>query len=297
MRLLHLVGREELGVGELVQVLQLPQSTVSRHLKVLKDAGWIRRRADGSAAWFRLVGADDEEPPGASRVALWDVVRSAHEPSEQAREDGERLAAVLDARRVDSRTFFGRVHGQWDALRTELYGTSFVVPALLGLLPDGLVVAELGCGTGQNLVHLASVASTVIGVDREARMLEAARVRTGDLPNVELRQGGLEDLPLADAEVDAALCVLVLHHVPDLRTAFAEIARAVRPGGTVAVTDMRAHQRTAYRDTMGHAHLGFTEADVRAALPPSLVVRRWADLPADPGAHGPALFTAVLTRR
>ena len=106
-------------------------------------------------------------------------------------EDVERLEAVLEARSVDSHTFFGRMHAQWDALRTELFGTSFILPALLGLLPGDPVVAELGCGTGPNLVALAPVASRVIGIDREARMLDAARQRVEGIPNVELRQAVL----------------------------------------------------------------------------------------------------------
>lgn len=291
VRLLTLLEQEELSVGELVQILQTPQSTVSRHVKVLTTRGWVSRRAAGSASWLRM--ADLVGTP----LALWSVVREAWRAESQAREDAERLATVIDARRTDSHSFFGRMHARWDALRTELFGTSFILPALLGLLPDEPVVAELGCGTGPNLVALAPVVSRAIGIDREARMLDAARERVRNIENVELRQGGLEDLPLLDAEVDAALCVLVLHHVPDLRRAFAEMARAVRPGGRIAITDMRQHDRTAYRDTMGHAHLGFSPDDIEAVLPDALCLRSWHPLPPDPDVRGPALFTAVVARR
>lgn len=292
LRLLALLGDEELSVSELTQITQLPQSTVSRHLRTLKDAVWVRRRAEGNSGWFRQPRM---LPPQAA--ALWEVVSTRHADTPGAGEDRERLKAVLEARRVDSPTFFGRMHGQWDGLRTELYGTSFVIPALLGLLPGEQVVVELGCGTGPNLPPLATCVGKVIGVDREARMLDAARERTADLSNVELRLGGLEALPLHDGEADQALCVLVLHHVEDLAAAFIEIARVVRPGGQVAITDMRLHRRTAYRDTMGHVHLGFDEATLVACLPSELTLVRWRELPVDPDAQGPGLFSATLERK
>ncbi|MEZ4321467.1 MAG: metalloregulator ArsR/SmtB family transcription factor [Myxococcota bacterium] len=292
VRLLFLLADEELAVGELVQVLQLPQSTVSRHLKALKDASWIRRRAEGSAGWFRM-----QDPLEADARDLWAVVQPRHRATTQASEDLERRAAVLEARRVDSTTFFGRMHAQWDALRTELFGESFIIPALLGLMPDLQTVVELGCGTGPNLVALAPTAQRIIGVDREARMLDAARERTKAHANIELRQGGLEDLPLQTGEAQLALCILVLHHVPDLRAAFSEMNRVVAPGGRVAITDMRRHSRTAYRDTMGHAHLGFDADTLVSELPAGLELHRWTDLPADPASQGPGLFTAVLARR
>jgi ArsR family transcriptional regulator len=292
VRLLTVLEAEELAVGELVQILQLPQSTVSRHLKVLTTRGWVVRRTEGAGAWLRM--ADDLSSPVRQ---IWAVVRADWLADPRAREDRERLVAVLEARRVDSRTFFGRMHTQWDALRTELFGTSFILPALLGLLPDDPVVAELGCGTGPNLVALAPVCSRVIGIDREERMLDAARERIADHPTIELRQGGLEDLPLDDDEVNAALCVLVLHHVEDLAGAFVEMERAVKPGGRIAITDMRQHDRTAYRDRMGHAHLGFSAAMLQDALPPGLRLKTWTDLRPDPDVRGPALFTAVVERR
>lgn len=289
VRLLALLDQEELSVGELVQVLQLPQSTVSRHLKQLREAGWIRRRAEGSAGWFKTVEA-------LPYPELWRVVLTAHDEESGAAEDRERLAAVLTARAIDSSTFFRGMHAQWDALRSQLFGESFITPALLALLPPEAIVAELGCGTGPNLVDLAPCVRQVIGIDREALMLDAARKRTEGLDNIDLRAGGLEDLPLADAEIDLALCVLVLHHVPDVQGAFAEMARALRPGGRVAITDMRRHDRTAYRDTMGHAHLGFDPDDLVAALPSELELLRYSPLTPDPEMQGPPLFTAVVRR-
>lgn len=290
VRLLAALEQEELSVGELVRVVQLPQSTVSRHLKALQVAGWVARRAEGTAGWFRL---EAREVPEAA-LQIWAVVRGAFVGSLQAGEDRARLEAVREARQVDASTFFGRMHAQWDALRTELFGDDFVLPTLLSLLPRGLVLADLGCGTGEVLALLAPAVERVIGVDREQAMLKAAAQRCQGLGNVELRQGGLEDLPLADGEVDGALLMLVLHHVEEPVRALAE-ARRVVGDGVVVVCDMQAHNRVDYRHTMGHVHLGFDAADLRDwAGMAGLRVRSVRALPPAQDAQGPPLFLAVL---
>lgn len=291
IRLLSALRSEELAVGELVRVVQLPQSTVSRHLKALLVAGWIQRRADGTSSWLRL---DLDGVPEAARQ-LWTIVAGDFDGGLQHAEDQARLDAVLEARRVDSRTFFGREHARWDALRAELFGRAFLLPTLLSLLPGDLVVADLGCGTGEAVHLLAPSVGQVIGVDREQAMLEAAAVRCLGLSNVALRQGGLEDLPLCDGEVDAALLMLVLHHVDDVGRALIEVARVLRPGGRAVVLDMLAHGREDYRHTMGHVHLGFDEAGLaELACEAGLVVHGQRALAPTPDAQGPPLFLTVL---
>jgi ArsR family transcriptional regulator len=135
----------------------------------------------------------------------------------------------------------------------------------------------------------------VIGVDREAAMLDAARQRTVGCDNVTLVQGPLEALPLADTCLDVALCMLVLHHVPEPELALVEAARVLRSGGHLVLLDMDAHTREEYRRTMGHQHLGFSRSTLQAlADRAGLTVLTWRLLPADPAAQGPALFLAVL---
>jgi 2-polyprenyl-3-methyl-5-hydroxy-6-metoxy-1,4-benzoquinol methylase len=292
IRLLANLEREELGVGELCRVVQLPQSTVSRHLKALQVAGWIRRRAEGTSGLFRA----EVEAVAPERRRLWEVVRDAHLATLQAEEDRLRLVAVV-ASRADGETFFTRMHGEWDALRRTLFGESFLLPAIASLLPAEWTVADLGCGTGPALVELAPVVRRVIGVDREEKMLEAAAERVRGLSNVELRQGGLEALPLDDGEIDAATCTLVLHHVPDVRAVFTEIRRALVPGGRCAVVDMVAHDRGDWRHTMGHAHLGFDRDSLETlARGAGLSLPSFRLLPPAPEAQGPPLFVAVLAR-
>lgn len=289
VRLLRLLEVEELNVGELSRVVQLPQSTVSRHLKDLLDHGWLVRRREGTSANFAVA---DDLPDDAR--SLWELVKASTDDDHA--DDGLRLASVLAARDVDSRTFFGRVAGSWTELRRELFGTSFLTPALLSLLPPDEVVVDLGCGPGDVLALLAPVAGRLIGVDREPAMLDAARLRLGGGASVELREGALEAPPLAPGEVDVALLMLVLHHVDEPDVVLRAVSPALSPRGRVVVVDMVAHDRDDYRRRMGHKHLGFAEDTLVAyAAGAGLRVRRWQVLPPDPEGTGPALFVAVLT--
>ncbi len=289
VRLLRLLEGEELTVGELVRVLQVPQPTVSRHLKQLRQQGWVDRRASGTASLFRM-GAVDQEARG-----LWSLVRARVD--EAYAEDSARLATVVALRTVDSRTFFERVGGDWDALRRQLFGDGYALPALLSLFPDDLVVADLGCGTGAVLAALAPHVRRVIGVDREQAMLDAARTRVGDSTNVELATGTLDALPIQDASVDAALCMLVLHHVESLAPVFTEVQRILCPGGRLVVLDIDEHDREEYRETMGHVHRGFG-ADALDALAEAAGLARVSQrvLPVEAEALGPPLRLATYDR-
>src|SRR5688572_16697153 len=145
LRLLRLLERHELGVAEVCHVLQLPQSTVSRHLKVLGDQGWIRGRSKGTANLYRMTL--DGSAPAARR--LWLLTREQTEGWATVQHDQLRLARLL-AERQPSSAFFAGAAGKWDRLRAELYGTAFAQSALHALLPSHWVVADLGCGTGQS---------------------------------------------------------------------------------------------------------------------------------------------------
>lgn len=292
-RILRVIEREEFGVGELCRVLQLPQSTVSRHLKVLLVHGWLHRRTEGPSA--RVSLAADTLDSEAARI--WPLVRDDPGSALTAAEDLARLESVLAQREVDSKAFFGRVAARWDALRDDLFGQAFTLPTLLSLLPPDWTVVDLGCGTGETVARLAQVVRRVVGVDQEANMLDAARTRVAGRDNVELLAGELSALPLPDACADAALLLLVLHHLADPVAALAEARRVLRPGGLVVVLDMVAHDRVEYRQTMGHQHLGFTAQAVRDhAAAAGLDVLDLSRLPPDPGAQGPALFVARLAR-
>ncbi|HZN55940.1 MAG TPA: metalloregulator ArsR/SmtB family transcription factor [Candidatus Polarisedimenticolaceae bacterium] len=293
-RLLLVLERNELTVGELCSVVQAPQSTVSRHLKALSDAGWLSSRADGTNRRYAMAASGLDAP----LRALWLLVRKETAGTLAAQHDERRLGHVLAARRSRSEEFFRAGAAQWDRLRDELFGRRFFMPALLGLLDEDAVVADLGCGTGQAVDALAPFVSRVIAVDASASMLRAAKKRLAAHANVDLRLGTLEALPVDDASLDAATLFLVLHHVADPSVALGEVARALKPGGRLVLVDMLPHDRDEYRAQMGHLWLGFAEADVERLLGEAgFGGVRHVPLPSDPRAKGPALFAARAVRR
>lgn len=291
LRIGRLLAAQELSVGELSRVLQAPQSTVSRHLRVLSEAGWLARRADGTATFYRL--SDAELEPGMR--GLWVAVAGQFDQDDATlAEDDRRVQSVLAERRTDSLAFFGRVAGQWDAVRQEMFGDSFAAQALLAFLPAEWEVADLGCGTGFASEALAQVVKRVVCVDQSGPMLDAARKRLRDFDNVEFMQGPIEALPLEDACVDAALCMLVLHYLDSPQDGICEMRRVLRPGGRALIVDMFAHGRGEYRNTMGHKHLGFAPEQIEAFCREAGFDQvRIIPLPSNPEAKGPGLFAAV----
>lgn len=292
-RMLVLLEKHELTVGELCAVLQMPQSTVSRHLKTLADDDWVTSRRDGTSRFYSM--AVDDLDPAAGR--LWPLIREHVEATTAARHDDKRLGSILNRRRAKSQAFFASAARQWDDLREDLFGDTFYLWAVLGLIDPNLVVGDLGCGTGQLSETIAPFVKKVVAVDASADMLEAARTRLGAMKNVDLRQGDLETMPIENGELQAAMLSLVLHYSPDPARALAEVARVLRPGGRVLVVDMQPHDREEYQQQMGHVWLGFSEKQMTKYLTGAgFSDVRIRSLPVDPDAKGPALFAAIATR-
>jgi len=292
LRLLRLLERHELGVAELCEVLQLPQSTVSRHLKVLGDEGWVRSQADGTARRYRMVAERD----GAAR-RLWSIAREETAAWATAAQDQLRLSRRLAARRPATEAFFAGAAGQWDRLRREIYGQEFEREALTALLPSSFVVADLGCGTGTVSAALAPHVARVIGVDQSLSMLRAAKKRTAGSRNVELRQGSLEALPLESSAVDGCLMILALAYVAEPLRALREAGRILRPGGRLVVVDLLSHDRDEFRRQMGQAQMGFEPRALEAVLGDAgFLGSRARPLPPEVGAKGPALVLATGSR-
>lgn len=295
-RLLLALESHELTVSELCSVLQLPQSTVSRHLKVLGDEGWVISRADGTSRRYRMV-LDRLSAPARR---LWGLVRDQVSSTPAASQDSRRIQSVLVHRRSKSQEFFSTSAGQWDRLRNELFGNRSDIIGLLGMLDENWTVGDLGCGTGQMTEALAPFVKKVVAVDDSAAMLAAAKKRLAGISNVELRQGDMAALPLEDDSLDAVMLFLVLHYVVEPAQVFSEIRRVLRPGGKLLIVDMMPHDRQDFQQIMGHVWTGFAQD----------AIERWADeaglgrggqmkyhpLPSDSSAKGPTLFAATMRK-
>jgi ArsR family transcriptional regulator len=299
-RTLRLLEKQELAVAELCDILQLPQSTVSRHLKVLHDDGWIRSRREGTSRFYSFAGT-----VSGAALRLWNILRDemlAQYGDGDNGEDGlvaeeERLRRVLTARQTRSKEFFASSADQWDRLREEMFGPSLHLLAAASLLDETWVIGDLGCGTGYLAQALSPFLGRIIAIDSSTAMLEAARERTRHLSNVEVRQGEMELLPLEDELLDAAIAVLVLHHLAEPARLFQEMARILKPGGKAIVVDMQPHDRQEYRQQMGHVWLGFAPSQIEKWLSDAgFSLLRINPLSPISSAKGPPLFFATAVR-
>jgi ArsR family transcriptional regulator len=259
VRVLALLEQEELAVQELMDALGMAQSRVSRHLAILREAGLLQDRREGTHVFYRFAIADS----GPWRDA-WNLVRvtTAEDPTRER--DATALAQVMQARATRTRDFFDAVGPEWDALRKVFNDDTLRAQAIAHLVERNLTVADVGTGTGILAAELHRLGLRVIAIDHSARMLEAARSKldADGLTQIELRQGEASDLPLADGEVDAALAHMVLHYLPSPGDAIREMARAVRPDGVVIVVDFLRHDHEWMRQELGVAWLGFEREEI-----------------------------------
>jgi len=289
LRLLRILERHELGVADLCDVLQSPQSTVSRHLKMLLDQHWVQSRRQGTNHLYEMIL--DELAPAARK--LWVLTREQMESWATIGQDELRLQRRLSQREEDSQSFFAGAAGEWDRIRNELYGHRFDLHAVLPLLPANWVVADLGCGAGDLAALLAKHVKTVIGVDNSAEMLKTAKKRANGLTNLDLRRGDLISLPLKDSEADAALMILALTYITDPQTAINEMARVINTGGRAVIIDLLRHDRDDFRRQLGQKWPGFESGEIQKMMTQAgLKNVTVTPLPPDRDAKGPALFMA-----
>ena len=294
LRLLRLLERHELGVIDLCDVLQLPQSTVSRHLKVLAERGWVRSRRQGTTHLYRMI-LDELEP--ATRK-LWLLAREQSDDWATVAQDELRLSRRLKERQKDSEAFFAGAAGEWDRLRVEMYGKKFAREAMFALLPAHWAVADLGCGSGGVSAELAEHVGKVYAIDNSPAMLKAAKKRIEGHANVELKRGDLEAIPLEDESCDAAVMLLVLSYVAEPALVLKEMARILKRGGRAVIVDLLPHDRDDFRRLMGQVSMGFGPEDLKRELDTAAFAdASIRELPPQEGAKGPGLFLATGVRR
>ncbi|MCA8979272.1 MAG: metalloregulator ArsR/SmtB family transcription factor [Planctomycetes bacterium] len=266
LRILGLLALQELSVGELSRALGLSQSRVSNHLRVLRETPLLAERRVGSSVFLALgVEAGD----GSLAGRLWSALEGEIAALDEHERDLSRLRRVLSERRDRGPEFFDRVAGDWDTIGTDFASGQARQRAVAQLVDPGLVVADLGCGTGYVARALLGVAAKVIAVDASEGMLEEARRNLELAPagtQVELRRGELDALPIADGEVDGAIAGMVMHHLPSLDSALSEMRRILRPGGTAVVLDLEPHREAWLHDTLGDRHLGLEPSAVVKAM-------------------------------
>ncbi len=281
LRIMRLLASMELAVGELAQVLGQSQPRVSRHVKILCDAGLAERRREGGWVFLRAAiaeGTARRAAPSALGTALARVLAAAEaedaEFAREVREDRQHLDAIRATREASAAEYFARHAADWDQLRSLHIADGPVEAALLGLLdaagagqPLGHLL-DVGTGTGRMAQLLAPRTSHVTALDKSPEMLRLARTRLQGLPagQVDLVQGDFLSLPFADGVFDTVLFHQVLHYALAPEAVLAEAARVTAPGGRIAVVDFAAHDREELRLAHAHARLGFSDAQMAKLL-------------------------------
>jgi len=262
LRILALLRAMELSVGELAQVLGQSQPRVSRHVKILADAGLTERRREGS--WvFLALGDSRRVAPVFAALDAW--------AEGDAAGDLARLDAVRAERSAAAERWFESHAAEWDAIRSLHIAEAEVEAAIaraLGEAPIGRLV-DIGTGTGRMLELLGPRAESAVGIDRSPEMLRFARAkleRAGRaepaLARAELRQGDMYALPLSDRSADVVVLHQVLHYAQQPGAAVAEAARLLGPGGRLLIADFAPHELEELRDSAAHARLGFSDQQI-----------------------------------
>ena len=261
LRIVCLLRTMELSVGELAQVLGQSQPRVSRHVKILTDAGLAERRKEGS--WvFVALGEEARVAPVLAALDAWEAGTSDRQTSA----DAARLAAVRADRAAAAAGWFESHAREWDAIRSLHVAEEQVEAAMVRVLagePIGRLI-DIGTGTGRMIELFARSATTALGIDRSSEMLRLARAKLGEqgLGNAELRQADLYALPLADGGADVAILHHVLHFAQQPGAAIAEAARVLSPGGRLLIADFAPHDREELRTQDAHTRLGFSDAQI-----------------------------------
>ncbi|NQZ97319.1 MAG: metalloregulator ArsR/SmtB family transcription factor [Myxococcales bacterium] len=261
VRILALLEREELAVQELMDVLGMAQSRVSRHLAILREVGLLADRRDGTFVFYRFT-----PPQDAPWRDTWALVSKNLTNDPHRERDATALERVLQSRAARSRSFFDSVGPEWDALRKVFNDEALRAHAVARLVSPRLRVLDVGTGTGILAIELARLGLEVVAIDHSSRMLDAARAKieaAGDL-SVNLRRGEASELPLVDGEVNAAFAHMVVQYLPSPGEAIREMARVVAPGGTVVIVDFLRHTHEWMREELGVTWLGFEPQEIES---------------------------------
>jgi ubiquinone/menaquinone biosynthesis C-methylase UbiE len=264
LRLLALLAEAELTVSELVTILGQSQPRISRHLKLLVEAGLVQRHREGAWAFFLIADR------GAGAALARDIVARI-DPADPTRlADHARLAEVRRARAEQAARYFAAHASHWDHIRSLHVPEELVEAALRDIVGHAALhaVLDLGTGTGRMLELLAPLAHRAVGVDQSPAMLNVARAHLehAGLRNVQLRQGDIYALPVERDTYDLVIIHQVLHYLDDPARAMREAARALRPGGRLVVVDFAPHGHEFLREQHAHRRLGFSREEIEGFM-------------------------------
>ncbi len=299
LRILLLLATSELNVKDLTRILGQSQPRISRHLKLLAEAGLIERTREGSWAYFQLVFAG---PTGALTRRLLDSVDLA---DAQLQRDRNRAEAVKREREAAAQTYFEHHAAQWDEIRSLHVTENAVETAMRAALGSGPFrhFVDAGTGTGRVLQLFADRFAHGTGIDINHTMLAYARAKltAEGVAHARVRHGDLYDLGLEDGSADAVVVHQVLHFLSDPAQAVREAARVLEPGGRLLIVDFAPHELEFLRDTQAHERLGFPPGQVEQWLQESglkvLAVNRLAPEAGEPeGKLTVMLWTAERPR-
>ena len=264
LRILAILALGELTVSELTQVLLQSQPRISRHLKLLADAGLIVRYPEGSWVFYRL----DESAQLGDLLA--EIIASLPQGDHELQRDRERLAEVRAERAARAQAYFAANAAQWDSLRAN-HIPETAIEERMGELIGGRdidLLVDLGTGTGRMLEIFSKRASRAVGFDISPDMLTIARAKLDELAaeNCQVRQGDCANVPLEDNVADIVILHQVLHFLDDPQRAVNEAARITRPGGCVLIADFGPHEMEDLRNEHAHRRLGFADDEMNHML-------------------------------
>ena len=265
LRIVALCGAAELTVSDIVGILGQSQPRVSRHLKLLVEAGLLERHQEGSWARYRLTGAEST-----ARALAEAVVDLLPETEVQITRDRERLEKLRGERAEKAKAFFAKNAEQWAELRSLHIDEAEVDLALVKALSSRPVdrLLDIGTGTGHVLKLMGPAIGAGVGIDRSPDMLDLARTEldAAGLFNCQVRQADIRQLPFDDRRFDAVSLHMVLHFIDDAEAAISEAARVLAPGGRLVAVDFTPHDRQELVETQGHVRLGIADDRMTAWL-------------------------------
>jgi ArsR family transcriptional regulator len=260
VRLLNVLGQKELNVNEIVKILDIGQSRVSHHLRILSESGLVTSRRDGLWAFYSQV----QKGPA---KAFIQAIQFLLDGDKELAEDLARSKDVLWQRQIETVGFFDSVACDWDRMQRDVIGDVDVTGEILKRIEKCGIAVDLGCGTGRFMTELKAKADTIIGVDRSPKMLNEALKHLSQIKgNFELRIGELEHLPLRDSEADVAVTNFVLHHLASPAEGIHEAFRVLKENGSFIVVDFDKHANEDMRKKYKDRWLGFSKADLEQWL-------------------------------